>query len=643
MIRLVHRHSKIITYVFLFIAFCFMFSGVGIDILHGGRNAQQDYAIQVNDTKISLAEVARTKENLTQQYRRMFGENFEAFAKSLNLNLNKQALDSLVDSTLLSQEATEWGFAGNEDAVKKYLVTKVFAGREISEDAVRSLLRNIGMNYRQFSKQVQEEISRQALANILRDVSFVTESEVESQYIKQETSYDILAASVAFDSLVSKVQDPSEEALKKLYESTATNYEVPARVTYEYLTFQPQNFKQEVPVSPQDIEFFYSENQIRFKTPEQLKVRVIKLLYPKQNDPSAMAAVKTKAQSVLEEARSGKAFEELVRKYSDDLPSKLAGGDRGWVSRGSGSKAFEQVVFKTPVGSVADLVEEDFGFEIVKVEGRTEPGVKPLDQVRAEIENTLRSQEAPSYAAAKAREVVELAKKEVTSVAEIAKRLNLPAPKSSVLAQQGDTPDPLLRELTQRAMTIPAAERLVATVIDVGDTSVALQIREFKEPTTQTFEQARDKVLAAYKKDEARKQGEKTGQEILQIAQGDPTKLEREATSRGFTLSAPFTISRASPSNSAFSGMTQEMLTDVFSSSKAPRALSKAYRSPQGISVAVVRKVTIPEISSAVKGAALDKYRTAAGQQNMQETLAITLALLKSRSTIDIDQQLLAQ
>jgi hypothetical protein len=192
-------------------------------------------------------------------------------------------------------------------------------------------------------------------------------------------------------------------------------------------------------------------------------------------------------------------------------------------------------------------------------------------------------------------------------------------------------------------MTIPAAERLVATVIDVGDTSVALQIREFKEPTTQTFEQARDKVLAAYKKDEARKQGEKTGQEILQIAQGDPTKLEREATSRGFTLSAPFTISRASPSNSAFSGMTQEMLTDVFSSSKAPRALSKAYRSPQGISVAVVRKVTIPEISSAVKGAALDKYRTAAGQQNMQETLAITLALLKSRSTIDIDQQLLAQ
>jgi len=643
MIRLVHRHSKIITYVFLFIAFCFMFSGVGIDILHGGQNAQQDYAVQVNDTRLSLAEVARTKENLAQQYRRMFGDNFEELAKSLNLDLNKQALDLLVDSTLLSQEASQWGFAGDEDAVKKYLVTKVFEGKEISEDAVRAFLQGIGMTYRQFSKKVQEEISRQALANVLRDISFVHESEVGNQFIKQETSYEIIAASSEVDSYLAKVPEPSDDELRKLYQSTAVNYEVPARVTYEYLTFQPSDFLNDVPVSAQDVEFFYSENQIRFKTPEQLKVRAIKLLYPKENDPSAMAAVKSKAQAVLEEARSGASFEDLVRKYSEDLPSKLAGGDRGWVSRGLGSKAFEQAVFKAPVGSIADLVEEDFGFEIVKVEDRREPGIKPLEQVRAEIEKTIRSQEAPSYAAAKAREVVELAKKEVTSVAEIAKRLHLPAPKSSVLAQQGDTPDPLLSELTRRAMTLPAEQRLVATVVDIGDTTVALQIREFKEPTTQTFEQARDKVLAAFKKEEARKLSEKAGQDLLQIAQGDPSKLDTEASVRGFKLSGPFTISRANPSTTVFSGLTQEMLTDIFLSKQAPRSLSKAYRSPTSITVAVVKKVEIPVISPTVKDATLDKYRNEAGQQNAQDTRAITLALLKSRSTIDIDQRLLVE
>ena len=643
MIRFVHRNSKLITYVFLFVAVCFMISGVGLDVLYDRTGTNQEYAVQVNDTKVSPRDFERARENITERYRRMFGENFEAIAKQFNLNVSQQTIDSLIDATLLNEEADRWGLATNDDAVKKYLVTEVFAGKEISTDAVRGMLQSLGMTYKQFSKQVQEELNRQALLDVLRDVSFVSPAEIESQYIKEETAFTLSAATLSTDQFTAKVAAPTEETLKKLYESTATTYDLPARVSYEYLAFQPKDFEKDVPVLAQDVEFFYSENQNQFKTPEQIHARSIKILYPKESNPEAMAAARAKAQKAHDEAVSGKPFAELVQQYSDDLPAKLAGGDKGWISRGAASKKFDEAAFNAPVGGIADLIEEDYGFEIVKIEEKKEASLKPLEQVKPEIEAAIRSREAPSYAAAKAREVVERAKKNSTSVADVAKSMGLPAPKSATLSQEGQDPDPLLRGLTQQAMQIPAAERLIATVVDAGDTSVALQIREFKEPTTPPFEEVREKVLAAYTRDEAKKLATTAARELLEAVQKDPAGLARIAQERGYVVTPAFTISRAQPSSEAFPALSSDMRNDAFASKVAPFALPKFYITGSGFAVAAVQKIERPD-PKAVKGAeALGKYQQQAGQESSRETVESTLALLKSRATIDIDKSLLLQ
>lgn len=643
MIRFVHRNSKLITYVFLFIAVCFMISGVGLDVLHDGSGTNQEYAVQVNDTKISPRDFERARENITERYRRMFGENFEAIAKQFNLNLSQQTIDSLIDATLLNEEADRWGLATNDEAVKKYLVTEVFAGKEISTDAVRGMLQSLGLTYKQFSKQVQEELNRQALLDVLRDVSFVSQAEIEAQYIKEETAFTVSAATLSTDQFTAKIATPTDDILKKLYEGTATTYDLPARVSYEYLAFQPKDFEKDVPVLAQDVEFFYSENQNQYKTPEQIHARSIKVLYPKESNPEAMAAARAKAEKAHDEAVAGKPFTELVQQYSDDLPAKLAGGDKGWISRGSASQKFDEAAFNTPVGGISDLIEDDYGFEIIKVEEKKEASLKPLEQVKPEIEAAIRSREAPSYAAAKAREVVELAKRNSTSVADVAKSMGLPAPKSATLSQEGQDPDPLLRGLTQQAMQIPAAERLIATVVDAGDTSVALQIREFKEPTTPPFEDVREKVLAAYTREEAKKLATSAARELLEAAQKDPSALERVAQERGYAVVPTFAISRTKPSSDSFPSLSPDMRNDIFATKVAPFALTKFYSTGTGFAVAVVKKIERPDVK-AVKGVEeLAKYQQQAGQESSRETVESTLALLKSRATIDIDKGLLLQ
>jgi peptidyl-prolyl cis-trans isomerase D len=639
MIKLIHKYNKVVTYVFLFVAICFMFSGLGLDILQGGADGNQ-YAIKVNDKRVSPQEFARTRENLTDRYRSMFGDNFEAMAKSFNLNITQQAVDSTIDSTLLEQEAARWKFAGSEEAVNEFILTKVFAGREVSQESIRAMLQNAGMNYKQFSAEIKREASREAFTNILRDVSFVGDREVEAQFVNQETVFSVLVANVRPEDFISQVPNPSEEELKKLYNTTATTYEVPARVSYEYVTFDPKDFEKDVPVRPQDLEFYYTENPAQFKTPEQARIRSITLLYPKESDPSAMAAVKTKAKDVHAEAISGKPFVELVQKYSDDLPTKMAGGDKGWVQKGSREKNFDKAVFNTTAGNVADIIETDYGFEIVKVEERKEAGQKQFSEVKASIEAQIRTREAPSYAAAKAQELISAAKKGPIPLSEAAANLKLPAPKSATLSQQGQDPDPLLKGLTQKALQIPSSDRLIATTVDMGDTTIALQIKEFKEPTVQPFEAVKEQVLQQYQRSEANKLAEKAAQELLDAANKDPKSLSSAAAAKNYKVVGPFDISRAKPSSEALPGLPQDLGADAMSIAFTPRALSKVYRGADGYLVAVAANVVRPDLKSASAAQNIKNYRQQAAQSSNQRMLRSVLALLKSKSEIDVDRSL---
>jgi protein-export membrane protein SecD len=58
-------------------------------------------------------------------------------------------------------------------------------------------------------------------------------------------------------------------------------------------------------------------------------------------------------------------FAQLAKDNSTDLGSKDAGGDLGWVSRGQMVLPFELEAFKTPVGSISNVVQTDFGYHLI--------------------------------------------------------------------------------------------------------------------------------------------------------------------------------------------------------------------------------------------------------------------------------------
>ena len=73
-----------------------------------------------------------------------------------------------------------------------------------------------------------------------------------------------------------------------------------------------------------------------------------------------------RAQACLLEVRSGIAFEEVVRRCTEEPGGAERGGDLGVFDRTQMVKPFADVAFALKKGEVSELVETAFGFHVIK-------------------------------------------------------------------------------------------------------------------------------------------------------------------------------------------------------------------------------------------------------------------------------------
>lgn len=75
---------------------------------------------------------------------------------------------------------------------------------------------------------------------------------------------------------------------------------------------------------------------------------------------------RTRAEEALEKIRSGVAFEDVVKAYSDDTGSVDRMGSLGKFHKGDMDPTFAGAAFALKVGQVSDVVQTPFGFHVIK-------------------------------------------------------------------------------------------------------------------------------------------------------------------------------------------------------------------------------------------------------------------------------------
>ncbi|OLE12539.1 MAG: hypothetical protein AUG89_07270, partial [Acidobacteria bacterium 13_1_20CM_4_56_7] len=328
-------------------------------------------------------------------------------ASSLLPYFAQRAYENLVSEKVLLVEAQKMGLKATDDDVRQYLrrgqlgqelfPNGTFIGERDYEDFVS---RNFNLTVPQFEELVKEDILINKLRDLVASSATVTDAEVRKQFEKQNTKVKFDYAVIKKDDVLKSIH-PADTELKAFYDRNKNTYvnSIPERRQLKYVVIDNGRMLAQTQISPDELKSYYNEHRDQYLVPEQVNVRHILIKTPLPGadgkiDPKAVDTARAKAQDVLKQVKAGGNFADLAKKYSDDPGSAKNGGSYGWIGKGRMVPEFEKAAFSLPKGGTSELVQTSYGFHIIHVDDKQDSHVKPLDEVKSQIEPLLKQQKA---------------------------------------------------------------------------------------------------------------------------------------------------------------------------------------------------------------------------------------------------------
>ncbi|MDR3364504.1 MAG: peptidylprolyl isomerase [Clostridiales Family XIII bacterium] len=212
-------------------------------------------------------------------------------------------------------------------------------------------------------------------------VSFIIQAELMEQHLQKEGAGELDADAQA--RITSAVDEAyADETVKAALDELKVERS-DAEYVFEVQEYY-QQFKTEVavtdPVTDDDIQAFYIENEQYFVQPKQWQASHILI-----EDADHTSEKRSEIESILEKAQAGDDFAELAKEYSNDT-SADAGGDLGYFDETvSFVPEFKEAVFALEPGEISDIVETEFGYHIIKLTDIQEESTQPLADMEADI------------------------------------------------------------------------------------------------------------------------------------------------------------------------------------------------------------------------------------------------------------------
>ena len=123
----------------------------------------------------------------------------------------------------------------------------------------------------------------------------------------------------------------------------------------------------DVTVSDADIAKYYRENPEAFTIEPAVKAQHILLAVNPSASAADKAAVRKRAQSLIDQLKKGADFVTLAKNNSDDQSNKDSGGQLPPFERGTMVKPFEDAAFGAKKGDIVGPIETQFGMHIIKI------------------------------------------------------------------------------------------------------------------------------------------------------------------------------------------------------------------------------------------------------------------------------------
>ncbi len=277
---------------------------------------------KVGSDQVTVADLAQVREN----YQQMFGGRISL----AQLGGNKRFLEGLISKHVIAQEANRLGL-GASDAEVADKIRKQFSdasGQFVGIDRYKESITARYGDVERFERDLRDEIAQEKLKAFVSASVKVSDEEVQADYQRKNTSFDVNYVVVSADKLAEKIQ-PTDEELRSYYDSHKTDYrylEPQKKVRYLYIDQEKVGSK--LQISDKDLHDEYDK-----LSPEHrqagVKVQQILLKVARKDLDSQ---VEQKAKDLIAKLRgsTGKvteaAFAEAARGNSEDPATAKSGG-----------------------------------------------------------------------------------------------------------------------------------------------------------------------------------------------------------------------------------------------------------------------------------------------------------------------------
>ena len=366
--------------------------------------APNDIVAQIEGRAITTETFRRVYYQQIQSYQAAYGGNIDEQVLR-QLGIDRQILEQLIDEQAALVEAARLNLTVNDIEIRERVTSLpglqedgVFIGEVRYRELLRSQLPPLTTP--QFEESIRDSLLLEKLEGVLTQWIDISEDEVREEYRLRTEKVKLDIVTFSPDDYKTDVTVTDTELAEHLNNNAAT-YEIPDKRKIRFLAIEAESLRAEINVTPQEVETYYNTNLPQYSTPEQ--IRASHILF--NSEGADEVALRTKAESVLAEARAGADFADLAEQHSDDTGSASLGGDLNYFGRGQMVPAFETAAFSLMPGEISDLVQTDFGLHIIKVVDKQEAFNRPLDEVRDQIADQLQWQRALDRASSVATEL----------------------------------------------------------------------------------------------------------------------------------------------------------------------------------------------------------------------------------------------
>ena len=491
---------------------------------------------KVGSDSITVADLARVREN----YAQMFGGRVNL----AQLGGNKRFLESLISKLVISQEAERLGLGASDAEVaerirKQYVdASGQFVGYDKYKDSVTQRYGDI----EKFENEIRDDIAQEKLRAFVTASVNVSDGEVEQEYKRRNSTFDVSYIALTTDKLAAKIQ-PSDDELKSYYESHKTDYrylEPQRKVTYVFIDTEKVGSKMQI--SDADLKAEYDALQPQFKE-AGFKVQQIVLKVARKD---LDAQVEQKAKDLLTKLRGAggkgdeKAFAEAAKGNSEDPATARNGGylDKPFKKDPNKPNGLLDRTADMAPGEISDVPIRFHGDWYILRRGDSVP--KTFAEAKPELLVSLRNRRgygAAFQVAQKAHTRLQETKDPQKVAQELAPEANM-SPADMVRVTPFVKPGDDVKDIGSNQQFENALEAL-NNPKDVGDVAgikggfAIPMLLEKRDPRIPDFDEVKDKISDSIKQQRAKEQIEQKAKDLAASISG-PDAIKATGDKEGY-------------------------------------------------------------------------------------------------------------